>query len=39
MTGTASSPTTTTVKGVDTFNLKYPDGPHNAEAFIVDPRI
>ena len=39
VTGTASSPTaTTTVKGVDTFNLKYPDGPHNAEAFIVDPK-
>jgi len=23
---------------VDTFELKYPDGPHNAEAFLVDPR-
>jgi hypothetical protein len=38
VTGTASNPTTTTVTGVDTFNLKYPDGPHNAESFIVDPK-
>ncbi len=38
VTGTASNPTTTTVTGVDTFNLKYPDGSHNAESFIVDPK-
>ncbi len=38
VTGTASNPTTTTVSGVDTFHLAYPDGPHNAESFMVDPK-
>lgn len=26
-----------TVKGVETFNLIYPDGPHDAETLLVDP--
>ncbi|MEK0616683.1 PE family protein, partial [Mycobacterium ulcerans] len=38
VTGTAANPVTTTLTGVDTLNLKYPDGPHNAEALMVDPR-
>lgn len=38
VTGTASRPTKATLSGVDTFNLKYPDGPHNAESLIVDPK-
>lgn len=38
VTGTAANPVTTTLTGVDTLNLKYPDGPHNAEVLMVDPR-
>jgi hypothetical protein len=38
VTGTAGAPTKATLTGVDTFNLKYPDGPHNAESLIVDPK-
>ena len=28
----------TTLAGVDALRLRYPDGPHNAEAMLVDPR-
>jgi hypothetical protein len=38
VTGTAANPTSASLSGVDTFNLKYPDGPHNAESLIVDPK-
>ncbi len=37
VTGTAANPVKATLTGVDTFNLKYPDGSHNAESLIVDP--
>jgi hypothetical protein len=32
----ASAPQT--LNGIDTLTLTYPDGPHNAEAFFVDPK-
>src|SRR5258707_7428233 len=34
----AANPVKTTLTGVETYNLKYPDGPHNAESLIVDPK-
>ena len=34
----AASPATGTVDAVDELGLRYPDGPHNAEALMVDPR-
>ncbi len=34
----AASPATGTVDAVDKLGLRYPDGPHNAEALMVDPR-
>ena len=33
-----SSPVTSTITIVDELTLRYPGGPHNAEALIVDPR-
>jgi hypothetical protein len=38
VTGTAANPVKATLTGVDTFNLKYPDGSHNAESLMVDPK-
>jgi hypothetical protein len=32
-----AAPTTTTLAGVETFTLSYPDGAHNAETLLVDP--
>ena len=33
-----SASATKTLDGVDTLTLTYPDGPHDAEAFFVDPK-
>ncbi|SOJ56773.1 ESX-1 secretion-associated protein EspJ [Mycobacterium simulans] len=38
VTGTAAHPTNTKLSDVETFTLKYPNGPRDAEAFMVDPR-
>jgi hypothetical protein len=38
VTGTVASPVKTTLTGVETYNLKYPDGSHNAESLMVDPK-
>jgi hypothetical protein len=35
---TVSGSGTQTLTGVDTLTLKYPDGPKNAEALLLDPR-
>jgi hypothetical protein len=32
-----AAPTTTTLAGVETFTLSYPDGAHDAETLLVDP--
>ncbi|OSC41009.1 hypothetical protein [Mycobacterium decipiens] len=37
VTGTAANPTNAKLSDVATFTLKYPDGPRDAEAFMVDP--
>ena len=34
---TAATPNAQTLTGVDALTLKYPDGPHDAETFLVDP--
>ena len=33
----SAAPTTTTLSGIETFTLEYPDGAHNAETLLVDP--
>jgi hypothetical protein len=38
VTGTAANPTKATLTGVETYNVKYPDGSHNAESLMVDPK-
>lgn len=34
---TTGTPATATLTGVETLHLTYPDGPHDAEAFMIDP--